>query len=72
MKLVYNSDGTGKPTGIYEGEPGINLKLATELSTNHKMAIFEAGTEIAMGITMDTGVQAGTGLNYKLHVLITP
>ena len=64
----FISDGSGKPNGVYEGVPAINLKLATELTTNHKMAIFEAGTEIALGIGLDTGVQAGTGLNYKLNL----
>lgn len=64
----YNSDGTGKPTGIYEGEPGLLLKLATELNTDHKMAEFEAGTEIAFGLRLDTGVAipSGNGSNYKL------
>jgi hypothetical protein len=63
----FNSDGTGKPTGIYEGEPAINLKLATELNTDHKMAEFEAGTEIALGISMDTGVASSVSNNYKLN-----
>lgn len=67
----YNSDGTGKPTGIYEGEPGVLLKLATELNTNHKMADFEAGTEVAFGLRLDTGVAvpSGTGGNYKLDFI---
>lgn len=67
----FNSDGTGKPTGIYEGEPGLLLKLATELNTNHKMTEFEAGTEVAFGLSLDTGVAipSGNGSNYKLDFI---
>lgn len=64
----FISDGNGKPNGVYEGIPAVNLKLAAELTTDHKMAVFEAGTEVSFGITLDTGVQAGTGLNYKLDL----
>ena len=64
----FISDGNGMPNGVYEGVPAVNLKLAAELTTNHKMAIFEAGTEVAFGIRLDTGVQAGTGLNYKVDI----
>lgn len=64
----YNSDGTGKPVGIYEGQPGMTLRLAAELTTNHKLATFRAGTEIAFGMQWDTGVviPTGNGSNYKI------
>lgn len=67
----YASDGTGAPIGIHEGQPGVNLKLAAELTTNHKLAIFRAGTEIAFGMTWDTGVAipSGNGSNYKVDVV---
>lgn len=65
----YNSDGTGKPVGIYEGQPGLTLRLAAELTTNQKLATFRAGTEIAFGIEWDTGVAipSGNGSNYKVE-----
>jgi hypothetical protein len=62
----FISDGNGKPNGVYEGVPAVNLKLAAEFTSNHKHAVFESGTEVAFGLSLDTGVQAGTGLNYKI------
>lgn len=67
----YNSDGTGKPSGIYEGQGAVNLRLAATLSTNHKMATFLAGTEVSFGIELDTGVAipSGNGSNYKIDYI---
>jgi|GEM_PF-5277045 len=67
----YNSDGTGAPIGIYEGQPGAALRLAAELTTNHKLATFRAGTEIAFGMKWDTkvAIPSGNGSNYKVELV---
>lgn len=67
----YISDGLGKPNGIYEGEPGLNFRLAADLSTNHKLATFLAGTEVSFGMLWDTRIPipTGNGSNYKVEVI---
>jgi hypothetical protein len=67
----YNSDGTGKPVGTYEGQPGVTLRLAAELTTSHKLATFLAGTEVSFGMVWDTDVAipTGNGSNYKLNLI---
>lgn len=65
------ADGTGQTTGIFEGTPTASLNLVAQFTTNHKFAVFEADTEIAFAVKLDTGVAipSGNGSNYMLELI---
>lgn len=68
----YLSDGTGLTSGIFEGTPTVSCNLMAQFTTNHNLAAYEADTEKAFGVVLDTGVAipSGNGSNYKMEIVM--
>lgn len=68
----FVSDGTGQTTGIFVGQPSCMLDFQSQLTTNHQLAAFEAYTQKAIGVILDSGtlIPSGNGSNYKMEIMI--
>ncbi len=68
----FVSDGTGQTTGIFVGQPSCMLDFQSQLTTNHQLAAFEAYTQRAIEVTLDSGtlIPSGNGSNYKMKITI--
>lgn len=67
----YQSDQLGYTDDIVDGKVRAAVNFVTKLRTTHRIADFEAGTEVAIGIVLDTGVAipSGNGSNYKMEII---
>lgn len=67
----YQSDQLGYTDDIVDGKVRAAVNFVTKLRTTHRIADFEAGTEVALGIVLDTGVAipSGNGSNYKMEII---
>lgn len=67
----YISDGTGQLAGIALGIPKVAVGLQTILTPNHKLAAFDADTEISVGIKLDTGklIDASGNTNHRVEFI---
>jgi len=68
----FVSDGTGQTTGITDGDVNTSLNFVSQLTTSHRAATFEAGTEISMAIKLDTGllIPSGNADNYMIEIIL--
>ncbi len=74
----WSSDGTGLPTAIYAGVPGVTLTVTAIMRSadgsniGHKLGDYVAGNEFAFGIVLDsgkTGLGAGGTTTYKIEIV---
>lgn len=66
----FIADGTGQLTGIGDGETGFQLDFGGQITDDHKIATFEANTEIALAVIIDTGVAVPSGAgNYRMELV---
>lgn len=65
----YQSDQLGYTDDIVDGKVRSAVNFVTKLRTTNKITSFEAGTEVALGIVLDTGlaIPSGNGSNYKVE-----
>jgi len=67
----FISDQLGYTDDIVDGKVRSSVNFVTKLRSTHKIATFEAGTEVSLGIILDTGlaIPSGNGSNYKMELI---